>query len=75
MRTMLVADEAQTSRFPNRLFVRTPAGLSAAIEAAARMHFMTASEYTRRCLLSAIKKDGIRLGLDGTVDTGVAHRR
>ena len=72
---MLGANEPQTSRFPNRLFVRTPAGLSAAIEAAARRHFMTASEYTRRCLLLAIKKDGIRLGMDGQVDTGAADRR
>jgi hypothetical protein len=66
---MLAANEAPTSRFPNRLVVRTPAGLSAAIAAAARLNLTSSAEWTRRAILHALKAEGVRLDPDGHVET------
>jgi hypothetical protein len=57
------------SRYPDRLTLRVPLGLPQAIEAAARRQLTTAPEYVRRALLQALKGDGVRLGVDGNVDT------
>ena len=66
---MLAANEAQASRFPARLVVRSPVGLNAAIAVAARLHLTSSAEWTRRAILQALRADGVRLDPDGSVET------
>jgi hypothetical protein len=54
-------------RFPQRLAIRVPAGLPAAVEAAARRQLTSPSEWARRALLQALQADGVRIGVDGRV--------
>jgi hypothetical protein len=55
-------------RLPERFRLRTPRGLSAAIEIAAGRHHQTPAEFARQALLRALEQDGLRL-LDGRVET------
>jgi hypothetical protein len=52
-------------RFPQRLAIRVPAGLPAAVEAAARRQFTSPSEWARRALLDALRSDGVHIGRPG----------
>jgi hypothetical protein len=54
-------------RFPQRLAIRVPAGLPAAVEAAARRQFTSPSEWARRALLDALRSDGVHIGAAGRV--------
>jgi hypothetical protein len=54
-------------RFPDRLAIRVPAGLPAAVEAAARYRLTSPSEWARRALLAALRADGLHLDEDGQV--------
>ena len=54
-------------RYPERLVLRVPLGLSQALEEAARRELTSPTEYARRALLSVLNADGIRLGVDGKI--------
>jgi hypothetical protein len=54
--------------FPDRLRLRGPRGLRAAIEMAAAAHNTTASEWSRRALLQGLQAEGLRLR-DGQIAT------
>ena len=56
-------------RYPDRLTLRVPLGLPQAIEAAARRQLTSPPEYVRRALLNALNVDGVRLGVDGNIET------
>jgi hypothetical protein len=49
------------ARFPDRLRLRGPRRLRAAIEMAAAANNTTASEWSRRALLQGLQADGLRL--------------
>jgi len=53
--------------YPDRLRVRAPRGLSAAIEVAADRRHTNPSEWIRQSLLRALQQDGVRL-CDGRVE-------
>ena len=65
---MLNAD-TQAHRFQQRLVVRVPAGLPAAVEIAARLRLTTPAEFARRALLDACQIAGVSLGADGRIAT------
>ena len=48
----------RTPRFPQALCIRAPAGLNAAIEAAARKHCTVPSEWARQALIKALRSEG-----------------
>jgi hypothetical protein len=48
-----------SARFTDRMFVRCPPSLPAAIDRAAAQNLMTASEYVRRSVIDRLKADGI----------------
>ena len=48
-------------RYPQRLSLRTPVGLMAALELAAERHHTSPAEYARQALLRALRQDGVRL--------------
>jgi hypothetical protein len=54
--------------YPARLRLRTPKGLPAAIEMAARHRHTTPAEYARQALLRSIEADGVRLLPDGQIE-------
>ena len=68
------ATDATSVLFPERMRVRTPKGLPAAIEAAARQHHTAPAEYVRQSLLRAIAADGIHLTPDGDVQREEGRR-
>jgi hypothetical protein len=55
------ATAARTSRYPERFRLRTPRGLSAAIELAAGRHHQTPAQFARQALLRALEQNGMRL--------------
>jgi hypothetical protein len=48
-----------SARFTDRMFVRCPPSLPAAIDKAASRHLMTASEYIRRSVIDRLVAEGI----------------
>jgi hypothetical protein len=46
-----------------------------AIDAVARQHHQTASDFMRQLLVREMKRAGVRLDASGHVDTGEADRR
>ena len=58
-----------TIRFPDRMRLRAPKGLPAAIEIAARRHHTSPSEWARQTLLRGLEAEGLRLE-DGRVEVG-----
>jgi hypothetical protein len=50
-----------TIRFPDRMRLRAPRGLPAAIEIAARRHHTSPSEWARQTLLRGLEAEGLRL--------------
>jgi hypothetical protein len=50
------------TRFSDSFRIRCPASLPVAIETAAALHLMTASEYVRRSVIDRLKADGIDPG-------------
>jgi hypothetical protein len=54
------APQAQ-SRFPTLVRFRAPAGFMEAIDAAARQHHQTASDYMRQLLVREMKRAGVTL--------------
>ena len=56
-----------TIRFPERLRLRTPAGLHAAVEAAARQRHTSPSEWARQAILRSLEAEGLCLK-DGRVE-------
>jgi hypothetical protein len=56
-------------RFPQRLVVKVPAGLPAAIEIAARRGLTTPAEWARRALLNALEVAGVSLDAGGRIAT------
>jgi hypothetical protein len=61
------ADTA-SSRFPERVQIRSPRGLPRAIELAARRQHTVPAEYCRRAILGALQADGVRLLPDGEIE-------
>lgn len=60
---------ASSTRFPARLTLRTPEGLSEALEvAAAEQHSSSPSDWARQCLLRGLADVGIRVLPDGEVE-------
>jgi len=55
-------------RFPDRLRLRVPRGLSAAVELAAGRHHTSPSEWARQALLRGLEDEGLRL-INGRVET------
>jgi predicted HicB family RNase H-like nuclease len=47
------------TRFTDRMFVRCPPSLPAAIDKAASRQLMSASEYIRRSVIDRLKADGV----------------
>ena len=58
--------------FPDRLRLRGPRGLCAAIEVAAAANNTTPSEWSRRALLQGLQADGLQLR-DGHVAVTQSH--
>jgi hypothetical protein len=54
-------------RFPDKLRLRTPKGLSRAIEMAAAARHTQPSEWARQALLRGLEADGLTLSPDGHV--------
>ena len=54
-------------RFPERLRLRAPRGLSAALDLAAGRHHQTPAEWARQTLLRGLEAEGVRLS-DGDVE-------
>jgi hypothetical protein len=63
-----IEKDSSITRFPSRLCLRTPAGLSEAVEAAARHDLTTPAEFARRALVAACRAQGIELCADGRID-------
>lgn len=61
-------------RFPERLRLRAPRGLSAALELAAERRHTSPSEYARQTLLKGLEADGLALR-DGAVASTSALAR
>jgi hypothetical protein len=61
--------ETSTERFPQRITLRCPPGLPAALQIAARQALTTPSEYLRRALLQAMRADGVHLDAEGRIAT------
>jgi hypothetical protein len=47
---------------------RAPAGFMEAIDAAARQHHQTASDYMRQLIVREMKRAGVHLNTDGRVE-------
>lgn len=57
-----------STRFTDRMFVRCPPSLPAAIDKAASRQLMSASEYIRRSVIDRLRADGIEPSkLEGAV--------
>ena len=54
-------------RFPQRMRLRVPQGLPAAVEAAARQRHTSASEWARQAILRGLEADGLHLEPDGRI--------
>ena len=52
-------DYQGSTRFTDRIFVRCPPSLPAAIDKAASRHLMSSSEYVRRSVIDRLRADGI----------------
>jgi hypothetical protein len=62
-----------TSRlFPEMLRARVPAGLTAAVAAAARRHHTSAPEWVRQVILRCLAAEGVRLR-DGEIEVTEAQ--
>ena len=48
-------------RFPERLCLRAPRGLVAAVEIAADRHHTSPAEWTRQAIIRALVSDGVQL--------------
>jgi hypothetical protein len=55
-------------RFAEKLAVRVPKGMPAAVQAAARAQFTSPSEFARRALLDALRSAGVELRPDGRIE-------
>ena len=58
-------------KFPDRLRLRAPRGLSNAIQIAAERHHTSASEWARQALLRSLEAEGLCLR-NGNVETRAA---
>jgi hypothetical protein len=63
---------AASTRFPHRITLRTPEGLSEALEVAARHELTTPAEFARRALLKACRSAGVELRPNGKVQEHAA---
>lgn len=59
------------TRFPDRLRLRAPRGLCAAIEVAAERRHTSSAEWARQALLRSLEAEGVCLR-DGSVETRAA---
>jgi len=55
-------------RFPERMRLRVPQGLPAAVQAAARQRHTSPSEWARQAILRGLEVDGLTLTPDGRVE-------
>jgi hypothetical protein len=53
--------EQTAARYPGTLRLRTPGGMSKAIEHVARRHHQSASEWTRQLILRGLESEGVPL--------------
>ena len=60
-------------RFPDRLRLRVPRGLPAAVDAVAERRHTSPSEWMRQALLRALEQEGVRL-CDGCVETAKSRQ-
>lgn len=60
-------EEGESSDFPDRLRLRAPRGLPAAVKAAARRRHTCASEWMRQTLLRGLQNEGVSLSPSGQV--------
>jgi hypothetical protein len=56
-------------RFPDRLRLRVPRGLAAAIKAAAEQRHTTPAELARQALLCGLASDGVKLSCEPLATT------
>jgi hypothetical protein len=59
---------AYAVRFPEALRLRAPAGMNAAVEAAARRHHTSGPEWIRQALLRSLQAEGLRLSDGGEIE-------
>ena len=57
-----------TIRFPDRMRLRVPAGLPAAVETAARQRHTSPSEWARQAILRGLEADGVHLLPNGKIE-------
>jgi hypothetical protein len=57
------------SMYGSWLKIRAPAGFAQAVAAAARLNHQTSADFVRQLLLREMRKSGVRLGVDGRVET------
>jgi hypothetical protein len=55
-------------RFPEALRLRAPAGMNAAVEAAARRHHTSGPEWIRQALLRSLHAEGLVLREEGEIE-------
>lgn len=70
---MATAD-ASSVRFPDRLRLRTPRGLPAAVEFASKRRNTTPAEWARQALLRSLEAEGIQLVSGKIVECGNGTR-
>jgi hypothetical protein len=58
---------AYAVRFPEALRLRAPAGMNAAVEAAARRRHTSGPEWIRQAILRSLEVEGLRLGDGGEI--------
>jgi hypothetical protein len=57
-----------SSRYPSIVRFRAPAKFMQALDAAARRRHQTPSDYVRQHLVAQLRKDGVRLRADGSIE-------
>jgi hypothetical protein len=56
------------TRFPNWMRLRVPAGMNAAVKAAARQQHQGSTEWCRQVILAGLERQGLHLTPDGQVE-------
>lgn len=59
---------AYPARFPEALRLRVPAGMPAAVQAAAKRHHTSPPEWIRQAILRGLSAEGLRLGDGGAIE-------
>jgi hypothetical protein len=65
-------EHARQVHLPDKMRVRVPKGLPAAVQAAASREFTTPSDFVRRAIVQAVKTAGVELRADGRIESRTA---